>query len=529
MLYLLKKHRWEFLLFSFSFVVFVFLIFYCRCTSNPTHNGLWKSAEMLLYLKQGKISNPEIANLYYLPFMGFLYELFSVEHNHVHILFAVINACFGAGAVALTFSVAKYLYRNVPVAALTALLQFSCGGFISLSTNCEDMMPAFFFNLLCLYFFLRFLSSGYRCWLAISASAFSLAMFFHWTIAPPLGLGLAAGFFLFNHRKIVDVIRDVVFFSVIVIAWVSISSLIHNVGFFEILYPGKGMGSLWVGWNFSKLKVIGLNAITFMYGGYVIPYPDSTLSDLFLKVITGVSAIYFLILVCAICYVTKEGAIFLRFWVVLLIIFLAGNTMNFYEQGYDQQFFIQPMFFIVFSASFLFKWLLERKWFSNSVCIVLMLLPMGLLFKMNVYSTNFSNFRKDDKEASGYYYFKDNLPEINQSLFVVNGNDAMVPWAMYLTAPDKFNYLLLPDCSMDNVLLTREDYIHKIDSVMLQYEPVLIDSQVYFHATELSGYYTGYNLTDKMKAAEEYFLKNYSIRNKHRLSRTTYLQIKRKL
>ncbi|HWB64503.1 MAG TPA: hypothetical protein VG603_13390, partial [Chitinophagales bacterium] len=116
-----------------------------------------------------------------------------------------------------------------------------------------------------------------------------------------------------------------------------------------------------------------------------------------------------------------------------------------------------------------------------------------------------------------------------KTLFIVNGDDAFVPWSKYLMADKKINNLIVPSASSDYLTLNNQQFIQQFDSTLQPYSAngyaVIIDSICFSHPQQLAHYYGGYNLTDKLTAVSVYFQKYYTIDAVIRTPKNNYFKI----
>ncbi|HWB63923.1 MAG TPA: hypothetical protein VG603_10460, partial [Chitinophagales bacterium] len=340
-------------------LVYVSLILYCRCTVLITRDGIWKSYELLQYVYQGGLNNPEKANAIYIPLLASVWQLLHLAPQQVHLLIAFSNAIAGGLSVAAVYFIVRLLQGTPLIAVLTALFQFACGSFMAQCTSCNDIMPAYCLGTWCLYFFFKYLSGAGGYSLLYAAICYALALLLHWTIALPLATGLVAGF-IFSSKGLGAFLRSGIYFSLVVLIALALAAFSTHTTVWQILMPGKGLGSLWVGWSTEKMCVEAVNSLSFLMPAYVYPKVSDALKDprsIHLLSISG--AVYvFIFLFFTFSAFRNNGSLLRKIYGVLLTMLVTGSFMASYDQGYDPQFIIQPMFFFVIGAGVFFIFIL---------------------------------------------------------------------------------------------------------------------------------------------------------------------------
>jgi hypothetical protein len=189
----------------------------------------------------------------------------------------------------------------------------------------------------------------------------------------------------------------------------------------------------------------------------------------------------------------------------LFLVFLLGVAMNFYEQGSDPQFFIQPQFFIFWILLLVFSFSTTTKVYSFSLCIFLCTV---LIIKIN-----YSKYI-DLNSINNVRIIENAIDDYKKTIYIGRGFENFIPIAaLEWGGRENFHYLHYPGGYLYEIELSDSEYLKMaVDSIEKYanngYNLVLIDF-INKDPKDIGTSFYGYDLTSKIILLQNYFKENY--------------------
>lgn len=529
------------MLFAGSLSFFLTLIFYCRATVLINDDGIGRSCSLLRFIKDGRVvTGPICANALYYPLNSFIWEVLHLSPGQMHLQLAIENAFFGALAIVAVYYIIMLLHGNRTVAVLTAVFQASCGFFLGMCTSCNDIIPAYSCSIWSLYFFFKYLKRPDDFFLLVkSGTLYAAALLLHWTIALPLAPAIGLGI-LITEAPVVFKQKAAAVYILVVLLVLNIVANEINTTLADIIFPGKGVNTLWTGWSADKMLVELVNSVSFLAPALVIKNPRLILGSavgaeqrgLHLYQYHFFALLTIAILVYAAIAILRNKGFHLKVFSVLLVLYVFGSLMASYDQGYDPQFIIQPMFILVVAVSFVFLSIVQIKRIGPFFRLAMCIIPILAILRITVYYTNFYQFRVDDERIERVQAIFDRVRSVKKTLFVIALGNRFFQWGRYLAPGNEINYALLPTEKMAFLEPGNKHLVYEYDSIFTSYSKpgyeIVIDSVCFSCPEKLAYSFGGYDLSANLIDIGDYIKKNYAISETISFPGKTYYKIKRR-
>lgn len=483
-----------------------------QLSTAVTGNGVWKALSFTEY-KKGTMGL-ERGNVLYYPALKLASNILGYHtaegHYRTIILF---NGFFNAILLTSVLLWVKHTFKRYSVAIAAVLLHAFIPAYFMLSSSNEDIYPAYTFFVLGFFAFHYYNQTKQQKWLALTSALWAFSMLFHWTAGVP-AFGALFVFLLFLepvplHNRIAKL--AIVAIVVTAIFW-PVSRLV-DLPFMTLVFPAKGTNSLWVsGITLNKIPVVIYNTFIFLGVGSTIKIFNVPLGAAFVSMALPLA--WMLIAGFNIVRNYKSNRLSKGYQLSLLylaVMFALGAGMNYYEQGSDAQFFIQPQFFFFFA--FLVVVAKQLREHRVSVFLILLIVPSWLV------CYGFVNHRKgiDGQHLHNVAVIEKVVKNPAKTLFIGRGFDKFNPFAtMKWGGYQNYHFLHYPSGWPYELEMTDSAYLQQakdsIESyVQNGYELIVIDF-LNKDASYIGNSFIGFDLTTKIELIQQYLNENYHIR-----------------
>lgn len=516
----------------FFLIFFGSLVFYCAfyelasMSMNTNFNGVWKASAFSEY-KSGNTSAIEIGGILYFPLLKVLVELMGYKHPlEYYKAIVYLSGICSSVTLYIVFLFTKEILSDRKYSLFIVAIHFLCPGIFLLSVSSEDIFPSYMFYVGAVYFFFLYLRSSVSHYLVFSGVFMSFSMLFHWTSGIPAFVSLFAYVIFFDKKNIYVKVSNIFHVLLCSISIFIIVCFSLGVSLQTILYPGKGIGTMWVsGLTFEKIPVIFANTLSFFWLGIGFDTLDikTVMAVCFLLSIS----FYYVYVLVKKKKVLYENKYLVRTYLFLILVFIVGSAMNYYEQGNDAQFFLQPQFLFIYVIITIVYVYREISIKANFI----MLFPVLAIFLLTL-AFRFSQKGMDDAYFKNVEIIEGEIKSIDKTLFIGSGYDDFIPFFM-LYWDRKVHFMYFPKGELTELDMTDDEYM---DSVAVEVEKYLVAGNeiimadfINREAKDLGTSFSGYDLTSKIILVQNYFRKNYDFRIIEGTHRFTFFKLSPKV
>ncbi len=497
---------------SFSFYMLVLSSF--GITFNGTANGAYKAVHFHEWLNgHGYI---EKANALYYPMLQFISFVFALK-TPLEIYYGIValNGFFSSVLLAFLFRYFSGYLQSLRLGLLVAAVHFMTGGYFTLSTNNEDIFPAYTFFVIGILLLKDFLQSKALKKLVFSITALTLSALIHWTIGVPTCIALVL-FLLFckSYSWMEKLNYLLISFGIALLLFSTVSVILH-IPLSELVYPAKEVNSLWVS-HFEPQKVLlciyNIPFFIFNSATTINNYSQSSLGVLFycslllLVMILGMIRLLKLRKKTGFADIWQGEKLFLS---ILLLISLLGFGMNIYEQGSDHQFMTQPCFVFVYAFAFCLRLSQAFKLGTKRVLVLVAILMVFFGLAVN-------RVRGRDDQYFNQFNVVNAQVDFEKTVFIgIPFRVFHVVAQLKLENPSDYHNIFLPSENHGDYLLSEEDYVEKYKAEIRKYEKagyqVVLINILNQSSEEAGNIFVGYDLSGKIERMKQYFKSNYAI------------------
>lgn len=494
----------SFIIFAITLIFYVWFYESYQMSMSVTGNGIWKATGILEYLRG--TGSLEYGDLLYYPttkcFYLFLNKFYAVNTYDTIVLF---NGLSSAVLTSCIFYFIHKIYKSYGVALFATAFHFMLPGVFFLSISNEDIFPSytfFVFGVFSFYFYIKEKSLKY---LLSTTALFAFSMLFHWTSGIP---AFGAWFFyllILDSKDVKSRVQNAVKSFFLIFILFLIISILLNVSFLGVWYPAKGTGSLWIsGILLNKIPLVLDNTITFFMFGYTSKNLDKV--PVF-SIIVGILMFVLLYKSYSTYIVKKQLKSEAKLVHYLFIVFILGTAMNFYEQGSDPQFFIQPQFLIFWLIVMAYSLNFKNKILILSLSIFIL---FGILRRIN------NTKGKDERSLHNVRVIEKAIENHAKTVYIGRGFEsfnsiAALEWGGY----DSLRYLHYPEGLAFELEMSDSAYLQMAkDSINNRLDQgfnlVLIDF-INMDPRVIGTSFYGYDLTTKIILLQDYFKNSYTL------------------
>ncbi len=491
-----------------------------------TFNGVWKSLSFSEY-KSGNTSALENGGILYYPFLKVFTKLLNFNHpTEYYKAIVYFNGICSSFTLSIFFLFAKNILFNAKSALIAVAFHFICPGIFLLSINNEDILPSYMFYVCSIYFFFLYLKNSAPLYLIFCVFSMSLSLLFHWTSGLPAFFSLFIYLLFFDKKPLFMKMKNICRVILVSVSIFLVVSFVFDISLLSVIYPAKGDGTLWVsGVTLEKIPVVFVNTFSFFWLGmtfrtlsYIIPIATIPLLI--------ISLYYIYLLVWEKEHYVKNKPV-LEMLLFLIFVFIIGSAMNYYEQGSDAQFFIQPQFLFIYAFVILLYVLWEKpiKYFGRIV-----LFPAFIVFSIGLILRIAINKDCDKKSFQNVEIVKKEIKNPEKTLFISRGFDNFIPLAALFWG--NIHFLHFPRGESAELEMDDKEYLIQSVEQIEQYlsdgfEIVMIDF-VNQNVKDLGTSFYGYDLTSKMELIQNYFTENYNSKIIEGTYRYTFFKLNKK-
>jgi hypothetical protein len=314
-----------------------------------TGNGVFKAFQLKPWVVDPSHAKLDPSNYLYFPVYGSLCRLLDalgVFAQDPRRQITILNALCGALCLCITYLLARAVTGQRAVALLAALFHLCCNFVLFLAIINEDIMPSYTL----LYAAMAMAGVWFACPTAgrvvAVAVVFTTAWLFEWRLMFPTLPAMLAALLLCEKRKVVALGWIALFVATMlaVAGAVALAWQGHDgaVGLSDLLWTGKGVGSVWGGFTWIKLWYMWDGLSGYLLGAGVAAFPNIPGWDIW-----RFTASIFMLAVAAVSLTVlwrrRESV---QTWALLAVFggtFVAGEVFNAYSQPQDPQMQINVM------------------------------------------------------------------------------------------------------------------------------------------------------------------------------------------
>jgi hypothetical protein len=325
------------------------ILWFDNAQGGLTGNGVFKAFQLKPWIVDPALARLDPSNYLYFPAYGALCRLLDavgVFAQDPRRQITILNAACGGLCLCITYLLVRAITGQRAVALLAALFHLCCNFVLFLAIINEDIMPS--------YTLLYAAMAMAGVWFArptatnviAVAVVFTAAWLFEWRLMFPTLPAMLLALLLCEKRKLVALGWIALFLAAMLVAAgaVALAWQGHDgaVGLPDLLWTGKGIGSVWGGFAWIKLWYMWDGLSGYLLGAGIAAFPNIPgwdiwrfTASIFMAVVAGVALTSL--------WRRRQTT---QTWALLTVFggtFVAGEVFNAYSQPQDPQMQINVM------------------------------------------------------------------------------------------------------------------------------------------------------------------------------------------
>jgi hypothetical protein len=330
-------------------LLIVLILWFDNAQGGLTGNGVFKAFQLKPWVVDPAHAKLDPSNYLYFPAYGALCRLLDalgVFAQDPRRQITVLNAVCGGLCLGITYLLVRAITGQRAVALLAALFHLSCNFVLFLAIINEDIMPSYTLLYAAMAMAGVWFARPTAARVVVVAAVFTASWLFEWRLMFPTLPAMLLALLLCERRKAMAFAWIALFLAAMLTVAGAVALAWHGhdgaVGLTDLLWTGKGVGTVWGGFTWIKLWYMWDGLSGYLLGAGVAAFPNIPGWDIW-----RFTASFFMLAVAGVALTAlwrrRQTA---ETWSLLAIFggtFVAGEIFNAYSQPQDPQMQINVM------------------------------------------------------------------------------------------------------------------------------------------------------------------------------------------